>query len=76
MPRTQVSAHIVPSTSRIYSLLDIVTDFVTEVNRALDNLNKSGKLFNLPSRRDSMPMMGGPRVFSDFGACSNFLHGP
>ena len=38
-----------------------------EVNRALDNLNKSGKLFSLPSRRDSMPMMGVPRAFSDFG---------
>ncbi|KAL9136793.1 MAG: hypothetical protein Q9175_002003 [Cornicularia normoerica] len=39
---------------------------IEEVNRALDNLNKSGKLFSSPSRRDSMPMMGGPRAFSDF----------
>lgn len=39
---------------------------IEEVNRALDNLNKSGKLFSPTSRRESMPMMGGPRAFSDF----------
>ncbi|KAM0800469.1 hypothetical protein BDR22DRAFT_806040 [Usnea florida] len=39
---------------------------IEEVNRALDNLNKSGKLYSPSSRRESMPMMGGPRAFSDF----------
>ena len=36
-----------------------------EVDRAVDNLVKSGKMFNAP-RRDSMPMMGGagPRGFA------------
>lgn len=39
-----------------------------EVDRAVDNLNKSGKLFTPPvSRRDSLPTMGGARTFSDFG---------
>ncbi|MCJ1466847.1 hypothetical protein MMC07_005468 [Pseudocyphellaria aurata] len=37
-----------------------------EVDRALDNLTKSGKLFAPPSRRESMPMIGGPRPYSDF----------
>ncbi|MCJ1257835.1 hypothetical protein MMC24_005661 [Lignoscripta atroalba] len=37
-----------------------------EVERALDNLTKSGKLFNVPSRRDSMPMMAAPRPYSDY----------
>ncbi len=50
-----------------YNLRWIKTDTLIEVNRALDNLNKSGKLFSPSSRRDSMPMMGGPRAFSDFG---------
>ncbi|KAI9866313.1 MAG: hypothetical protein M1813_001435 [Trichoglossum hirsutum] len=36
-----------------------------EVDRAVDNLVKSGKLFG-PSRRDSMPVMGGPRPYPDF----------
>lgn len=41
---------------------------IIEVDRAIDNLNKSGKLFNPPtSRRDSMPMMGGARLHSEFG---------
>ncbi|KAL8726944.1 MAG: hypothetical protein Q9166_006365 [cf. Caloplaca sp. 2 TL-2023] len=40
---------------------------IEEVDRALDNLNKSGKLFMSSSRRDSMPMLGGPRQYSDFG---------
>ncbi|KAI9804445.1 MAG: hypothetical protein M1825_001344 [Sarcosagium campestre] len=41
-----------------------------EVDRAVDNLVKSGKMFNMPGRRDSLPPMGngnGPRAFSDFG---------
>ena len=65
----------IPSVQRDYNLLCIFTDVLVEVNRALDNLNKSGKLFSLPSRRDSMPMMGGPRAFSDFGAYSIIPHG-
>ena len=59
----------VPSIHVDHDVLYIVTDtWSTEVNRALDNLNKSGKLFSPSSRRESMPMMGGPRAFSDFGA--------
>lgn len=39
-----------------------------EVDRALDNLHKSGKFFNnLPSRRESIPMMGVPRPYAEFG---------
>lgn len=64
----------IPSVQRDHNLLCIYTDILVEVNRALDNLNKSGKLFSLPSRRDSMPMMGGPRAFSDFGAYSIIPH--
>lgn len=36
-----------------------------EVDRAIDNLVKSGKLFTVP-RRDSMPMMMG-RHFPEYG---------
>lgn len=36
-----------------------------EVDRAIDNLVKSGKLFSAP-RRDSMPLMMG-RHFTDYG---------
>ncbi|KAI9779932.1 MAG: hypothetical protein M1839_007088 [Geoglossum umbratile] len=36
-----------------------------EVDRAVDNLVKSGKLFG-PSRRESLPVMGGPRPYPDF----------
>ncbi|KAL2043957.1 hypothetical protein N7G274_003477 [Stereocaulon virgatum] len=40
---------------------------IEEVDRAVDNLNKSGKLFTPQvSRRDSLPVMGGPRPYSDF----------
>lgn len=39
-----------------------------EVDRALDNLHKSGKFFNnMPSRRESIPMMGVPRPYAEFG---------
>ncbi|KAL9103180.1 MAG: hypothetical protein Q9163_001746 [Psora crenata] len=38
-----------------------------EVDRAYENLAKSGKVFNMPPRRDSMPMMAGPPPFTDFG---------
>ncbi|KAL8671633.1 MAG: hypothetical protein Q9168_003860 [Polycauliona sp. 1 TL-2023] len=39
-----------------------------EIERALDNLNMTGKQFAGPSRRDSMPMMGGQRQYSEFGS--------
>ena len=48
-----------------------LTETCTEVDRAADNLMKSGKMFGMmpgaPGRRDSMPMMGGPRSYSEFG---------
>ena len=47
--------------------LELLTDERTEVDRALDNLAKSGKLYSMPSRRDSVPMMGGQPSFADFG---------
>lgn len=38
-----------------------------EVDRAIDNLVKSGKMFNLPAggRRDSMPLVGPSRTFPE-----------
>ncbi|KAL9631272.1 MAG: hypothetical protein Q9204_004307 [Flavoplaca sp. TL-2023a] len=47
---------------------------IEEVDRALDNLNKSGKQFMGPSRRDSLPMMGGPRQYSEFGIMPQHRH--
>ncbi|KAL9586240.1 MAG: hypothetical protein Q9212_001016 [Teloschistes hypoglaucus] len=42
---------------------------IEEVDRAVDNLSKTGKLFSGgPLRRDSMPMMGGPRSYSEYGS--------
>jgi hypothetical protein len=35
-----------------------------EVDRAVDNLVKSGKMFNIPGRRDSAPLGGPPRDFT------------
>ena len=42
-------------------------DIYTEVDRAVDNLVKSGKMFGgMAGRRDSMPMTGGAaRTFPD-----------
>lgn len=37
-----------------------------EVDRAIENLFKSGKIFNMPVRRESMPMGGPGRVYPDF----------
>jgi hypothetical protein len=37
----------------------------SEVDRAIDNLSKSGKMFGVPGRRDSLPM-GGPPARSEF----------
>ena len=45
---------------------DFADTFWTEIERAIDNLAKSGKLFNQPGRRDSMPMIGGPESFNNF----------
>lgn len=40
--------------------------YSTEVNRAVENLMKSGKMFSTPGRRESMPVVGGPpRAYSD-----------
>jgi hypothetical protein len=37
-----------------------------EVDRAIDNLVKSGKMFGgMPGRRDSLPLMGGPRTYPE-----------
>lgn len=44
-----------------------------EVDRAIDNLVKSGKLFSAPSRRDSIPMMMGQRPYSEYGELSLHL---
>lgn len=41
-------------------------DTDAEVERAMENLIKSGKMFPIPGRRDSMPTMGS-RPFPDFG---------
>jgi hypothetical protein len=41
---------------------------IIEVDRAIENLFKSGKIFNMPSRRDSIPMGAVPgRGFPEFG---------
>jgi hypothetical protein len=46
----------------------IFADIFIEVDRAIDNLVKSGKLFTgAPSRRDSLPMMMNQRPFSEYG---------
>jgi hypothetical protein len=46
-------------------------NILIEVERAIDNLFKSGKLFGMPGRRDSLPMMGGPRPFPEYGMSSH-----
>lgn len=47
----------------------------SEVDRAIDNLVKSGKMFNLPGRRESLPLSGPPRDFSQqFGMSRSPLH--
>ena len=38
-----------------------------EIERARENLNQSGKPLGGSYRRDSLPMMGGARGYSDFG---------
>ena len=39
-----------------------------EVDRAIENLYKSGKIFNMPARRDTMPMGAIPgRAYPEFG---------
>ncbi|KAI9678461.1 MAG: hypothetical protein M1829_002059 [Trizodia sp. TS-e1964] len=64
-PARAGSASITPpreDVSAFHSQLD-------EVDRAIDNLHKSGKMFNnLAGRRDSMPIVGpGPRPYSEYG---------
>ncbi len=46
---------------------------IEEVDRAVDNLVKSGKLLGITSRRESMPLVGGPRPYSEYGKRSR-LH--
>ena len=49
--------------------------FKSEVDRAIDNLVKSGKMFNVPGRRDSMPLAGGaPRAFPEQFGKFNHQH--
>ncbi|KAH8660976.1 hypothetical protein BGZ60DRAFT_530967 [Tricladium varicosporioides] len=38
---------------------------IEEVDRAIDNLVKSGKMFGMAGRRDSLPLSGPPRTFQD-----------
>lgn len=45
-----------------------LTIYPTEVDRAVDNLVKSGKMF-APQRRDSLPVLS-PRGFPEHGMCS------
>lgn len=45
--------------------LDHEANGYTEVDRAIDNLVKSGKMFGMSGRRDSMPMSGAARSFPD-----------
>lgn len=56
-----------PFSGALDHICRICSNCNTEVDRALDNLNKSGKLFSTASRRDSMPVIGVPRPYSDFG---------
>ena len=44
-----------------------VTETTPEIERARENLAQGGKTYGGPFRRDSMPMMGGARSFSEFG---------
>jgi len=44
---------------------DRANGIFTEVDRAIDNLVKSGKMFNVPGRRDSVPMSGATRTFPE-----------
>lgn len=50
-----------------YSLSPKLTIYPTEVDRAVDNLVKSGKMF-APQRRDSLPVLS-PRGFPEHGMC-------
>ena len=44
-----------------------------EVDRAIENLFKSGKIFSMPPRRDSMPMGAVPgRSFPEFGKLGSY----
>ena len=58
-------------TARTGDIEDTSADFwifFSEVDRAIDNLVKSGKMFNMPSRRESMPLGGAGRgAYPEFG---------
>lgn len=41
-----------------------------EVDRAIDNLVKSGKMFGMPGRRESMPLTGPAQRYPEFGMSS------
>ncbi len=49
-------------------VLGMMLTFRIEVERAVENLVKSGKMFGgVSSRRESMPVIGGPRAFPEYG---------
>jgi hypothetical protein len=48
--------------------------YITEVDRAIDNLVKSGKMFGVTGRRDSMPMSGAARSFPEQFGKANHRH--
>ena len=55
------------SRENVMDLMDVSLTLSLEVDRAIDNLVKSGKMFGGPGRRDSGPAMGGSRAFPEFG---------
>lgn len=60
-----------PALAWTYSRIVLTWPPYTEVDRAIDNLVKSGKLWAAP-RRDSMPLMMG-RPYPDYGMISRYL---
>ncbi|RKF75271.1 hypothetical protein GcM1_235113 [Golovinomyces cichoracearum] len=61
LPARSVSGSTVPRED-----LSAFATQLEEVDRAVDNLVKSGKMFSTAGRRESMPVVGGmPRAFSD-----------
>ncbi|KAL9028845.1 MAG: hypothetical protein Q9196_002832 [Gyalolechia fulgens] len=56
------------------SLFPERADRCSEVERALDNLNNSGKPFMGPFRRDSVPMIAASRPYNDYGMTLYRLH--
>jgi len=74
---TQIEGRSMAPTARYWRILAAavvcastpraMAEYLTEIERARENLIQSGKPFGGSSRRDSMPMMGGPRPYSDYG---------